>query len=237
MPSIGGSFNSAVANRGSAVNTAISFVVDRSGSMYDYIERVKEAVAQFISDQAQTKGIASLTMSQFDSQFEVIFANKDIKEVDPELFNRQYYARGSTRLYDAVLTAIANMEDSLKSLPAADKPKRILMPIVTDGEDDSGYHSDSANKVKEAIQRKQNEGWEFVLLGAGSEIDRTIEALGIKKENAAFFLPDNVGKSIEVINRIAKDIRKGKKDVGITGPERATLQLSSKAFNQEKKEL
>ena len=97
---------SAIANRGTPVPTAISLVVDRSGSMSPYVQSVVDSVFRFIKDQQEVKGSASFTLAQFDHDYEVVYQEKDIKKVDANRFSREYSPRGGTALRDAVVRAI-----------------------------------------------------------------------------------------------------------------------------------
>ncbi len=216
--------NNAIANRGS-VNTAMALVVDRSGSMYPYVQKVVESVKNFISDQDKIRGKASLTIAQFNHEYNVILKNQDIHKVDKNLFERMYHIYGGTSLYDAALRAISDMEDQLKSMAETETPKRVVIALVTDGQDVSSENT--AEKVKAVIQEKQRLGWDFLLLGSDQTTLEIGERLGIGQQKSALFLADNVAKSVKVISDQIEKARRNKV-VEITDKERTTLLLPGK---------
>jgi len=51
--------------------SAIGLVIDRSGSMMSIAEDTKGGIKQFIQAQKQKEGKATLTLAQFDHEYEV----------------------------------------------------------------------------------------------------------------------------------------------------------------------
>jgi len=212
--------NAAAANRG--VNTAIALVVDRSGSMHPYFRHVVDSVNQFITDQVKNKGKATLMVSQFDHEYEQIYKNQDIKEVDKvkNTFERIYSPRGSTSLRDAIVQAAADMDTLLSQTPAQDRPKKVVIALITDGDDNTSR--ESVDKVRSIVKEKSEKGWEFLLLGAEESTLNVAEDLGFSREKTAIYSADNVDGGIKLLSDKVTQARKGKK-VEITQQERLAL--------------
>src|SRR5690242_2776113 len=120
MGSIQSALNSAMKNQGQSVSTAMALVVDRSGSMYGFEKQVTDSVTSFIKDQQEQRGSAFFTLAQFDDQYEVVFRDKAIKEVDARQFH--YQPRGGTCIRDALVRAVSDMEAFLKGISGKEQP-------------------------------------------------------------------------------------------------------------------
>jgi Mg-chelatase subunit ChlD len=141
--SVTSALNSALGKQGLPVTTAISLVVDRSGSMSAYKTNVVNSVTSFINDQKELRGSAFFTLAQFDDQYDVVFRDREIKEIDARQFD--YSPRGGTCIRDALVRAVRDMEAFLKGTPAKDQPKRLVVALITDGMD--GENENSVEKV------------------------------------------------------------------------------------------
>jgi uncharacterized protein YegL len=216
--SVTSGLQAALANRGVPTTTAISLIVDRSGSMEPYVASVVESVSRFITEQQTVKGSATLSLSQFADVYEVVFHNKDIKEVNPGRF--QYHPSGGTAFRDAIVQAVKDMEAQLKKLPAADKPKRVVLALITDGEDTQSVNS--VEKVKKIIQEQEKLGWDFMLLGADGNTLNFAKELGISEKKTAVYAIDNPGEAIKLLSQKVTQARRGK-EVKIEQQERLAL--------------
>jgi Mg-chelatase subunit ChlD len=92
----------------------------------------------FLGEQKVESGTATLTLVQFDSQdpYEVIHRFKKIEEI-PELTRETYVPRATTPLLDALGRGINDLEESLSKLEEADRPSKIIMAVVTDGQENA----------------------------------------------------------------------------------------------------
>jgi len=94
---------------------------------------------------------------QFDSQdpYEVIHRFKPIAEV-PELTRETYVPRASTPLLDAMGRGIIDLEKSLSELSEADRPAKVVMVVVTDGQENASreFRKEQIEKmIKEQIEK------------------------------------------------------------------------------------
>lgn len=172
-------------------STEIVFIVDRSGSMIEIQKDMIGGFNAFIRDQQKLSTACKVSFYQFDSNgkefLETVYENKYLSEV-PELTLETFVPRGGTPLYDSVAKAIRRTEERLASLPEYDRPERILIVCITDGEENSSIEW-KAEQVKEVIKDKQNKDkWEFVYLGANQDAWIVGDTLGVKHSSTLGYM-------------------------------------------------
>ena len=154
--------------------TDITIIIDKSGSMSSVVEATISGFNQFIEEQKKLENVhQTLTLIQFDDQYEVSYVGKPIAEV-PELNTHSYIPRGNTALYDAIGKAIATVTSESIALSAS--PDKFLFVIITDGYDNCSKEWTKA-KIKEVIENKQKGNWSFTFMGAN--IDTATESAGL----------------------------------------------------------
>jgi len=164
---------------------ALALLVDRSGSMHGIANDVVGSVKQFIDDQKKT-GKASLTVAQFDHQYEVIYDFKDINEVDADKFAKAYSPRGSTALLDAIGRTALEMQKKLDSMAEADRPKRVIVAVITDGLENASTEF-NISQIKDLIQKKEAAGWDFMFMGATLNTIKIAEGFGFSSNKTAVY--------------------------------------------------
>lgn len=200
---------------------ALALVVDRSGSMQCIASDVRGSVKQFISDQKKAHGKASLTVAQFDHKYEVVYNFKNVQEVDAEKFANEYTPRGATALLDAIGRTTLEMKQKLESMPLAERPKRVVVAVITDGQENASSEF-NLGQIKEMIKQNEALGWDFMFLGA------TLDALDVAKNfgfsgcKAAVYNTSRVDSCMQLISNQVCQARLGK-EVNITETERNSL--------------
>lgn len=147
--------------------THMTVILDRSGSMEDIREDIIGGFNSFLGDQKAQPGQATLTLIQFDGQepYEVVHRFKSIGKVPP-LDRSTYVPRGATPLFDAVGRGINDIEKAIHDLPTADRPAKVIIAIVTDGQENASAEF-GRDQVMKMIKAKTNEdAWEFVFQSA-----------------------------------------------------------------------
>lgn len=168
--------------------TDITLVVDRSGSMQDIRSDAEGGVNAFIENQGQEPGEASLTLVQFDTEYEFLHSGVPIKEVP----KYSLVPRGGTALLDAVGRAINETGDRLAKLDEAERPGLVVFVVMTDGQENSSQEF-SKSRIKEMIQHQQQKyGWQFTFLGADQDAFVEAEAMGIDTPGTANFAKNKV---------------------------------------------
>lgn len=147
--------------------THIAVILDRTGSMESIRDDTIGGFNSFLSEQKAEPGHASITLVQFDSQdpYEVIHHYRNIQEV-PELTRETYVPRASTPLLDAIGRGINDLEHGIAKMQEEDRPERVVMVIITDGQENSSkeFRKDQIQKMIEEKQEKSD--WQFVFLSA-----------------------------------------------------------------------
>ncbi len=169
----------------------LTFVLDRSGSMWSIAKDMEGGLAKFIEEQKLVKGECKVSLIQFDEKIETVFSGLALEtiaaiKVEP---------RGSTALYDAVGRAIDEAGARFRKLKEKDRPERVTFVIITDGFENASKEY-SAQKINEMITHQRDVyKWEFVFLGANQDSILTAQTLGININNAYNFSADP--KSVE----------------------------------------
>ncbi len=174
--------------------THIAVILDRTGSMESIRDDTIGGFNAFLNEQKGEPGTASLTLVQFDSQdpYEVIHRFREIKAV-PELSRETFVPRASTPLLDAIGRGINDLEHGLSELDEEMRPKRVVMVIITDGQENASREFNK-NQVQKMIKEKQEElNWQFVFLSADLDAIQDAIQSGIRAQSAMAFSKDAQG--------------------------------------------
>lgn len=202
-------------------NTAITFLVDGSGSMYPFANDVKGSVKHFIGEQKENEGKATFTLVQFDDRYKVIHNFTHLNNVDEHKFAEEYSPSGGTALLDAIGRATIELTQRIAQMPLEERPTKVIIAVLTDGEENSSTSYNLA-KINALIKQKESEGWEYMFLGAGLDAIKEARNMGFSEHKSAYFKPEQVGSCIELISRKVSDARSGS-EVKIHLDERQTL--------------
>ena len=152
--------------------TAIMILMDGSGSMETLRTGVIDGVNKFVASQKEAKGRALFSLAQFDSvgislRYNTIYDFRDIQEV-PKLTRETYVPNGGTPLLDATSKAVKEFGAKLAAIPESHRPGKVILVIVTDGEENSSRDTTRA-QVKEMLKHQQEKyNWQVVYLGSKS---------------------------------------------------------------------
>ena len=147
--------------------THIAIILDRTGSMEYIRDDTIGGLNAFLSQQKAEPDTATLTLVQFDTQdpYEVLHKFKPIEEV-PELTRETFVPRAATPLLDAMGRGINDLENSLAEIKESERPSRVIIVIITDGQENSSleFRKDQIEKMIKEKQEKSS--WQFVFLSA-----------------------------------------------------------------------
>ena len=193
--------------------TEIVFILDKSGSMSGLESDTIGGFNSMLKKQRKEDGKAFCTTILFSNKSEIIHDRVELTEV-PEMTEEDYVVGGCTALIDAIGDAITHITKIHKYARKEDVPERCLFVIITDGYENasSKYSSD---EVKKMIERKKEEGWEFLFLGADIDAVQTAKTFGIAEERAVSFRSTGKGhrRSYATLGAaIPAFMRKGKID-------------------------
>jgi len=180
----------------SKTKVLVNFVQDRSGSMASVWQETVNGFKTFVKDlkengaQDGIEYIFSLTV--FDTLIETPLLAAPIDKV-PEDALAKHGPRGSTALYDA---AGKTLEAVSQASHGADK---IILAIVTDGQENSSREWTKGN-LNKAIEDRLNQGnWSFVYLGTQPETWDDAQSIGIGAGATAVYDPARAGASYQVM--------------------------------------
>ncbi len=141
------------------------FLLDCSGSMESCWDDTIGGYNSLVREQAEFGG--TMTLIQFDHEYQVTYENKPIGEVVP-LTRETYKPRGSTALLDAIGRAIKECKTDM--IPT--------VIILTDGHENASKTYTKAH-IKDLIFERQKDGWQFVYLGANQDAFAEAGSIGI----------------------------------------------------------
>lgn len=170
--------------------THIGMLIDRSGSMTNLKAAMEEAYAGFIYNQKRQPGTATFSLVEFDNETTVLHWFQDLSRV-PEHF--ELIPRDSTALYDALGEFIIDTGKKLVSLPEDQRPSKVVVLILTDGEENASREFSSDN-IKKMIEEQQNKySWEFIFMGANQDAVLEAKKIGINSNNSITFGANRMG--------------------------------------------
>ncbi len=172
--------------------TDITIILDRSGSMESVKRDTIGGFNNFLGEQQKVDGEASLSLVQFDDQYEVVYEDKDIRAAD-RLTEATFQPRGSTALFDAVGRTINAVGQRLAALPEEERPDKVLLVIMTDGFENAS-HEFTAAKISEMISHQHNVyKWEFMFIGANQDAVLSAREIGIQASAALTYAANSDG--------------------------------------------
>lgn len=140
-----------------------TLVVDRSGSMEAVRSDAQGGINQAFTDQRAIPGKLTVTLIQFDTVVDDVHRMTAIADV-PEYTLKP---RGGTALLDTVGRAVVATGEDLAALPEDQRPAKVLIQVVTDGQENSSQEW-TLDKIKALIQQQKDDyGWQFSFIGAG----------------------------------------------------------------------
>jgi len=174
--------------------TAITVTLDRSGSMEPINADTCGGLNTFIAEQRKAEGKATMTLVRFNGTYELDYLDKPIAEVKPLV---SLYPMGGTALHDAIGKTIDELGGRLSRLPEAERPGKVVVVIVTDGEENASKFF-TATQIKTKIEHQRHTyNWQFVFLGANQDAIANARSLGISAATSADYSTRNSREAFE----------------------------------------
>ena len=212
--------------------THISVILDRTGSMETIRDDTIGGFNAFLNAQKGAPGLASLTLVQFDSQdpYEIVYHFKPLAEV-PELTRETFVPRANTPLLDAIGRGINDLEKSLADKTEAERPSRVVMVLITDGQENASREF-RKDQIEKMIKEKQEKAaWQFVFLSADLDAIGDALASGVRAASTLAHDKDShgVGAAWASLSRSVADYRSGnKEDVSFSDEDRSEQKIEKK---------
>ena len=144
----------------------------------------------FIKEQLKVPTDCKVSFYQFDTydpKVETVYEKRSLKEVPP-LTAETFVPRGGTPLLDAVATVVKKVGSRLAETPESDRPEKVLVVVITDGEENSSDEW-TGEQVKQIIEHQEEKyKWEFVYLGANQNAWAVGGNLGFKASSTLAYV-------------------------------------------------
>jgi uncharacterized protein YegL len=170
----------------------IVVILDRSGSMSNLTDDTIGGFNSFIEKQKEIPGEAHVTTVLFNTEYTVLHDRVPLHVVKP-MTRKEYAADGGTALLDAMGKAINTVGTHLSRIDEAERPSKVIVLIITDGEENSSKEY-SNQQIEDMVKHQQEVyNWQFLFFGANIDSFLTAGALGISIDMAANYSPTEEG--------------------------------------------
>lgn len=182
------------------LSTEIICIIDKSGSMNSIKSDAIGGFNEFLKEQKEIDDDTKITLNLFDSKFKNLYKSLPIKE-SIELNDENYVPSSMTALYDAIGLSIDEAKERFKE----NTPDRVLVVILTDGEENRSIEYDQ-KRIFDMIDEQSKNDWEFIFLAANQDAMKTASKLNIKGGNTMNFVPDSEGAR-EVYTQMSASVK------------------------------
>ncbi len=180
--------------------THIYILLDRSGSMRTLREGAVEGINSLVRSQAEVEGQRCLvTIVQFDAPssgadwYKKTHSLVDCRDFKP-LTQWDFVPRGWTALNRAGCMMIDEIGYSLARLPEHQRPGKVIVTMVTDGEENfSGPEFPDSRLREKVVHQTQKYAWEFQYVGTNQDSIAVGANYGISVANCANYSPTSCG--------------------------------------------
>lgn len=168
-------------NNNTPAPVALSILLDRSGSMMSIADDIVGGFNALLANQRTQPGEVMLTLAQFDGQdpFEMLMDGIPLREVT-DMHRSWYQPRGNTPLYDAIGRLLSHIDAG--PFGSNDEIDHVVA-IITDGRENASSEF-NRRKIFELIEKRSDEGWVFIYLGAEPESYEDADAIAFAHANA-----------------------------------------------------
>ncbi|MEV6772690.1 vWA domain-containing protein [Nocardia sp. NPDC051030] len=171
--------------------TLIAILLDRSGSMQSIKSDTEGGLAAYLDQQRDVPKRIEVTLAQFDTEYELLYANRPLDSVPPLVL----HPRGMTALYDAVGRLITDVGTELAGRPEHARPGTVIVVVLTDGHENSSREW-SHDAVKSLITQQQDAyKWNFLFLGANMDAVAIGTEMGFSPRQSMTYSTDSAGVS------------------------------------------
>lgn len=187
------------------------FILDRSGSMAGLESDTIGGFNAMVDKQRKEEGSALLSAVLFSDHSTVIYDRTDINDVVP-MTEEQYSVGGTTALLDAIGQAVHHIKNVHKYAREEDRPEKTVFVITTDGMENASREY-TYDKVSRMVAEQQEQGWEFLFLGANMDAISTARSFGIRGDRAVTYEADAAGTRLnfDVVSNAIGSIRRKEK--------------------------
>lgn len=190
------------------MKTDITILLDRSGSMQQIKADTIGGFNAFLAEQKALPGEATLAVVQFDSVSYDLQSSRPIALVEP-LTDASFQPRGNTPLIDALYRVIDETGTRLRNLPVEQRPERVVMVIITDGQENASKLHTRTDVLKQIEHQQTAYNWTFVYLGANQDAIQEAKSYGIPAFMAATYTNHNTTSAYAAASNTLRKARSG----------------------------
>ncbi|MBZ2199495.1 VWA domain-containing protein [Occultella gossypii] len=157
----------------------------------------------FIAEQRGEPGRCTVSLSQFDNEYQEVYADRPITDV-PSL---DLVPRGSTAMLDAIGRLINATGARLAALPEAERPGTVIVGIMTDGLENASKEF-SRTQIKAMIgEQTDRYGWQFLYMGANQDAIEVGTGLGVDPGLAVTYSSTKVDAAMRMTSKKVAGVR------------------------------
>ena len=175
----------------------ITFVIDKSGSMYSSKDEVVSGVQKIINEQKENKdGKCTVSLYTFNDKVEEEFVGVDVNNLP----TFKYHPDSMTAMNDGLGVAIDNTGKWLAAMDEEDRPGKVLVAVFTDGLENASKEY-TLKQVQDKIKEQTDVySWEFVYMGCDITTTKAADELGFKYKT--YSSRSKLGKNYDIINTV-----------------------------------
>ncbi len=190
--------------------TLLGVVLDRSGSMAATRSATVSGFNELMDAQRKGPGEAVVYLSLFNHVTEVVHRVAPIGIV-PRLTFNEYVPHGNTALLDAIGRTIADIGHHLAHTPEHDRPGKVIIAIMTDGEENCSTLY-GREQIKSMIEHQRTTyAWDFLFMGANQDAILTGAELGMQRGHTITYMASTRGSknTMSATNSVVSSLRAG----------------------------
>ncbi len=183
--------------------THLAMLLDRSGSMQSIKAATEEGFAAFLTEQRQSPGRCTVTLAQFDQQYDEVYTDVDVHSA-PAL---DLKPRGMTALLDSIGRLVQSTALRIAQLPEEQRPANVVVGIMTDGLENASKEYTHAAVKALVSEREEKFGWTFLYMGANQDAIEVGASIGVSADRSLTYEAENVGRAYAATSRALRDVR------------------------------
>lgn len=144
--------------------TEVVFVLDKGQSMGGVAREAINCFNVMLAKYREVAGEVVVSTMVFSGQAGFLYERKPIREIR-DLAEYDYQIGGKSAFFDALGNAMRRVDTIHENACAEDIPERTVFIIITSG-CDNGSSTYSYSTIKQMVDSRQKQGWEFLFAGA-----------------------------------------------------------------------
>jgi uncharacterized protein YegL len=175
----------------------LSMLVDRSGSMgslgSEVLSGIQTYLEQIQASDTEDGSSTSVLLSTFDNTYELAHDGLDLPEALKAITQHDIQPRGMTALWDGIGFVLRDTETKIAALPACDKPDKVIVFILTDGQENASrtWSQATVKRRMEALKLAPH-SYEFFFAAAGQDALTTGSHMGLNADECVTWSADPV---------------------------------------------